>query len=55
MGWTVLVRTGAHPETGQPEAEVAEKFSFREEAEAYAQQEQAANPQAEIFVTEDLP
>jgi hypothetical protein len=55
MGWTVLVQRGEDPETGEVQAEVAEKFSFREEAETYAEQERAANPGAQLLVTEDLP
>lgn len=55
MGWTVLVKRGEDPETGVPQAEVAEKFSFREEAEAFAEHERATNPGAEVLVTEDLP
>lgn len=53
MGWTVLVRRGEDPETGVAQAEVAEKFSFREEAEAFAAKQRELDPEAEVYVVED--
>ena len=52
MGWIVHVNVGEDVGAAEQQAEVSEKFSFREEAEAYAAQQRELNPEADVYVVE---
>ena len=54
MGWTVHVNVGEDVGATEQQAEVSEKFTFIEDAEAYAAQQREAYPGAEVYVVEDL-
>ena len=51
MSWKVLVKQG-DDEDG---VLVSENFSFLEEAEAFAERQRAEHPDADVYVTEELP
>ena len=55
MGWTVHVNVGEDVGAERQEAEISEKFSFQEEAEAFAAQQRELYPDADVHVVEDLP
>ena len=43
-------------DVGAPEqqAEISEKFTFREDAEAFADEQRLQYPEAEVYVVEDV-
>jgi hypothetical protein len=53
MGWTVHVNVGDDVGAERQQAELSEKFSFREEAEAFAAKQRELDPEAEVYVVED--
>ena len=54
MGWTVHVNVGEDVGASEQQAELSEKFTFIEDAEAYAEEQRRLYPQAEVYVVEDL-
>ena len=55
MGWVVHLNVGDDAGASEQQAEVSEKFTFKEDAEAFAEQQRQQNPGAEVYVVEDLP
>ncbi len=54
MAWTVHVNVGEDIGAERQQAELSEKFSFREEAEEFAAQQRELHPEADVYVVEDL-
>ena len=54
MGWTVHVNVGDDVGAPEQQAEISEKFTFREDAEAFADEQRLQYPEAEVYVVEDV-
>ena len=55
MGWVVHVNVGDDVGAAEQQAEVSEKFTFKEDAETFADKQRELYPQAEVYLVEDLP